>query len=178
MDVDSKVMTEEIFGPILPVITYKDIDEVIRFVNSRDKPLSLYVFTNDSKLAEKVTNQTSSGGALVNDVLLGAAVEALPFGGVGPSGMGAYHGKHSFETFTHKKGMLIKDFGMEGLNRIRYAPYTESNLGWVKWLSGYPKDAEWHSGAWKKWTAGLVLFAIIVAVILKFFGGWSWLIKL
>jgi aldehyde dehydrogenase (NAD+) len=130
---DSPVMREEIFGPILPVLTIASLDEAIRFVNDRDKPLALYVFSNDADRAQTVIDQTSSGGGCVNDCVMHLAPHELPFGGVGPSGMGAYHGKSSFDCFTHLKGVLHKPFMLDA--PLRYPPYTDDKMKWVKRLS-------------------------------------------
>ena len=101
---DSAVMQEEIFGPILPVLAVDDVDEAIAAVNAGDKPLALYVFGEEN--ADKVLAETSSGGACVNDAMVHIGVNALPFGGVGESGYGAYHGRWGFETFSHRKAVL------------------------------------------------------------------------
>jgi aldehyde dehydrogenase (NAD+) len=116
------VMNDEIFGPILPVLTIRDIDEAIRFVNARPKPLALYVFTRDPKVEDAVLSHTSSGGACVNATLWHLANSNLPFGGVGPSGMGAYHGRDSFETFSHRKSVVTKSTRLDP--KIAYPPYT------------------------------------------------------
>ncbi|MGZ4138279.1 MAG: aldehyde dehydrogenase family protein [Actinomycetota bacterium] len=105
---DARVMQEEIFGPILPVMTVRDLDAAISFVNARPKPLSLYVFSRDRATAQRVLSRTSSGSACVNTCVIQLAVPNLPFGGVGESGMGAYHGRHGFETFSHMKSVLEK----------------------------------------------------------------------
>jgi aldehyde dehydrogenase (NAD+) len=108
VDPDAKVMQEEIFGPILPVIGVPDVDAAISFVNAREKPLSLYVFSKDKSAANKVLRRTSSGSACVNTAIIHLAVPDLPFGGVGESGMGAYHGRQGFDTFSHLKSVLDK----------------------------------------------------------------------
>jgi len=100
---DDPVMQEEIFGPILPIINVKDANEAIQFINSRDKALSLYIFSSRQEVIDKFLNETSSGSVCANDTLIHMTIDALPFGGVGPSGSGAYHGKYSFETFSHRK---------------------------------------------------------------------------
>jgi aldehyde dehydrogenase (NAD+) len=105
---DAKVMQEEIFGPILPVIPVPDVDAAISFVNAREKPLSLYVFSKDKGTANRVLRRTSSGSACVNTAIVQLAVPDLPFGGVGESGMGAYHGRRGFDTFSHLKSVLDK----------------------------------------------------------------------
>ncbi|MEN3975553.1 coniferyl aldehyde dehydrogenase [Emcibacter sp. SYSU 3D8] len=103
---DMKVMQEEIFGPVLPVMTYGDLSEAIDYVNAHDRPLALYHFSNDASAQRRVIERTTAGGMTVNDTLLHVAVEELPFGGVGPSGIGAYHGEAGFRTFSHAKSVL------------------------------------------------------------------------
>ena len=105
---DAAVMQEEIFGPILPVLTVADVDEAVRFVNARPTPLAMYLFTNDDAAADRVIERTRSGGATVNHTMLHVAVPDLPFGGVGASGTGAYHGKAGFDTFSHRRSVLAK----------------------------------------------------------------------
>ena len=100
-----KVMQEEIFGPILPVMTYSSMDEAIDYVNAHDRPLGLYYFGSDNAEADRVLSRTISGGATVNDVIFHNAIEDLPFGGVGPSGMGNYHGQDGFKTFSHMRAV-------------------------------------------------------------------------
>ncbi|MEU8794841.1 aldehyde dehydrogenase family protein [Streptomyces sp. NPDC048643] len=109
-DVDPKspVMGEEIFGPILPVVTVADLDEAIGFINDRDKPLALYVFTESDTTRERIAAETSSGGLGFGLPLAHLTVSDLPFGGVGESGMGSYHGRYSIETFSHRKAVLEK----------------------------------------------------------------------
>lgn len=116
------IMQEEIFGPILPVLTYESIEEAISFVNKRPKPLALYIFSQDKSLQENVLANTSSGGVCINDVVLQLAIWDMPFGGVGNSGIGAYHGKHSFNTFSHQKSILRKPFWLD--LDWRYPPYA------------------------------------------------------
>ncbi|MET0459330.1 MAG: aldehyde dehydrogenase family protein, partial [Ilumatobacteraceae bacterium] len=105
---DAAVMQEEIFGPILPVVTVTDVDEAVRFVNARPAPLAMYLFTNDDATAERLVERTTSGGVTVNHTMLHVAIPELPFGGVGASGMGAYHGKAGFDTFSHRRSVLVK----------------------------------------------------------------------
>ncbi len=118
---DSRVMQEEIFGPILPVRKVRDIDEAIDFVNGREKPLALYLFTKDKGVENDVLSRTSSGGVCVNGTLLHIMDPRLPFGGVGPSGSGAYHGRHTFETFSHRKSVLTR--GTRFDPKFMYPPY-------------------------------------------------------
>ena len=119
---DSPSMQEEIFGPILPIMTYNNIDDVINSLKEKPKPLALYVFSKDKEFYWKVLNSLSFGGGAVNETIQQTAVHGLPFGGVGFSGVGKYHGKYTFDTFTHLKSVLVKnsDFDMD----IMYPPYS------------------------------------------------------
>lgn len=119
---DSPAMQDEIFGPILPVLPVDSTDDAIAFVNDRDKPLALYVFADDEAVSDRVLAQTSSGGACVNATLYQVAVAELPFGGVGKSGIGAYHGKASFDALTHAKSVLRR--GTKPDPALAYPPYT------------------------------------------------------
>ncbi|XP_032901630.1 aldehyde dehydrogenase family 3 member A2-like [Amblyraja radiata] len=134
VDPDSRIMQEEIFGPVLPIVTVNGVDEAIAFISRRDKPLALYVFSHNKKLIKRMIAETSSGGVTANDCLIHYTVHTLPFGGVGESGFGAYHGKHSFDTFSHRRACVLKSLGMEKFNSIRYAPATDSKLKWTNWL--------------------------------------------
>jgi aldehyde dehydrogenase (NAD+) len=129
---DMKVMKEEIFGPILPVVSVRDIDEAIDFVNAGDKPLALYVFSRSAKRVKRVLRETSSGGACINECIAHMVVPELPFGGVGESGMGAYHGRASFETFSHRKSVLEKSTKVDP--PVRYPPYTDEKAKWMRRL--------------------------------------------
>ena len=115
---NAPVMQEEIFGPIFPVMTFKDLDEVISFVNKREKPLALYYFGKDD---QKILRHTTSGGACVNDVIMHIVNHKVPFGGVGNSGMGAYHGKDSFLTFSHRRSVIKTPTWVD--MPFRYMPY-------------------------------------------------------
>ncbi|WP_288478792.1 aldehyde dehydrogenase [Clostridium thermobutyricum] len=120
---NSPVMENEIFGPILPVIEFSNIDEAINFVNSRPKPLALYYFSESSSNIEKVLKDTTSGGVTINDTVIHVAQTSLPFGGVGNSGMGDYHGKASFETFSHSRSVVKRGTFIEF--NIRFAPFKD-----------------------------------------------------
>ncbi|XP_003468358.2 aldehyde dehydrogenase family 3 member B1 [Cavia porcellus] len=122
------VMQEEIFGPILPLMTVRSLDEAIDFINRREKPLALYAFSNNSQVVKQVLARTSSGGFCGNDGFMHMTLPSLPFGGVGASGMGSYHGKFSFDTFSHHRACLLRSPGMEKINDFRYPPYTPRNL--------------------------------------------------
>ena len=119
---EAPIMQEEIFGPILPILSYSDTAEVIEKINARPKPLALYIFTRDAALQEHILATTSSGGVCINDVFLHIAIWKMPFGGVGQSGIGAYHGKTSFDTFSHQKSVLKKPFWID--IDWRYPPYA------------------------------------------------------
>jgi len=127
---EAPVMAGEIFGPILPVLKVQDADHAIAFVNARAKPLALYLFSNDSAVQAKVLERTSSGGVTINHTLLHLTNTALPFGGVGSSGMGAYHGQATFETFSHRKSVLVKRTWLDPW--FFYPPYNESKKRWVR----------------------------------------------
>lgn len=129
---DSAVMEDEIFGPILPVLSVGSVDEAIEFVNSRPKPLALYAFSSDKQVQNKIVNSTSSGGVSINHIMMHVANPNLPFGGVGPSGQGAYHGKATFDCFTHMKPVLKKGTFLDP--PILYPPYTENKFKWLKRL--------------------------------------------
>lgn len=128
---DMKVMQDEIFGPILPVMTYDSIDQAIDYVNAHDRPLGLYYFGNDKAEEEKVLTRTISGGVTVNDVLFHNAMEDLPFGGIGPSGMGNYHGQDGFKTFSHMRAVYrqpgLDIAGMSGF-KPPYGKATQASL--------------------------------------------------
>lgn len=127
---EDPVMQDEIFGPILPVLEYDDLDEAIAQVNAHPKPLALYFFSQDEQKQEKVLQSTSSGGVCINDVVMQIAVSGLPFGGVGESGIGSYHGKASFDTFSHRKSVLKRSLWLD--LGWRYAPYTVGQLKQIK----------------------------------------------
>uniref|UniRef100_A0A8C6SWC9 Aldehyde dehydrogenase n=1 Tax=Neogobius melanostomus TaxID=47308 RepID=A0A8C6SWC9_9GOBI len=143
----SRLMQEEIFGPVLPLVAVSDIDDAIRFINEREKPLALYVFCTDQK---KMLEETTSGGVLVNDVLMHYTLSSLPFGGVGHSGMGSYHGKHSFEQLSHMRSCLVRSLAMESVNLSRYPPQDRRRArrarmamraGWG--IGGEPLTQKW-----------------------------------
>lgn len=118
---EDAVMQEEIFGPLLPVLTYDKIEEALCFINSRPHPLALYLFSEDEEIQERVLTQVSFGGGCINDTIIHLATSRMGFGGVGESGMGSYHGKKSFETFSHEKSIVKKSTWMD--LPVRYAPY-------------------------------------------------------
>lgn len=123
-----RVLDDEIFGPILPIMEYDDIRDVTRYINQQKRPLALYYFTENKKDARYMLSQTSSGGACINDVIIHVANRNLPFGGVGHSGIGAYHGRHSFTTFSHARSVMWSSTRIEF--KLKFAPYA----GKLKWL--------------------------------------------
>lgn len=136
---DALIMQEEIFGPILPIVAINDIDSTIRYINERPMPLALYWFGKNKEVMKQILNETRSGGITINDTLLHAAIEDLPFGGIGASGMGAYHGKAGFEAFSHRKSVL-EVRGFFGFNFLRgtklarppYGKGVERLLRWMR----------------------------------------------
>ncbi|MFI6772134.1 aldehyde dehydrogenase family protein [Nocardia sp. NPDC050412] len=125
-DPDDAVMQEEIFGPILPVLSYESLDDAISFVNSRPKPLAGYYFTKSAAVGERLVDEIPSGGAVINHVAMHCLVPQLPFGGVGASGMGAYHGRWGFEALSHRKSVLRKTFHPD--LQLIYPPYSKRAL--------------------------------------------------
>ncbi len=125
------LMQEEIFGPLLPVIDVPDIDAAIRFAAERERPLALYVFSRNSATVDRVLNGVLSGGAVVNDTIIHFVGDDLPFGGVGHSGMGAYHGRHSFDAFSHRRSVVSKPFLLD--LKVRYPPY-KAPMSLFRWL--------------------------------------------
>jgi aldehyde dehydrogenase (NAD+) len=131
VSLDMPIMKEEIFGPILPVLTYDDITEVITIINSRPKPLALYFFSKNRRKQRKIVENISAGGININDTVMHFASNKLPFGGVGKSGMGSYHGRFSFDTFSNQKPVVYKGNWLD--IPIRYAPFR-NKLKWLKLL--------------------------------------------
>ena len=123
---NSKIMQEEIFGPILPIMTYKNIDEVIEYINDHEKPLACYIFSSDKIIQDKIIQKCSFGGGCINDTIMHVIPHNLPFGGVGSSGIGSYHGKYSFKTFSHEKSILNKSKSFD--TSIIYYPYNKLKL--------------------------------------------------
>ncbi|PIE86232.1 MAG: aldehyde dehydrogenase [Bacteroidia bacterium] len=129
---EDSIMQEEIFGPILPILPFKVLDDVIGYINKNPKPLAIYYFSEKKYKQKKIVSETSSGGVCINDVVMHIANHHLPFGGVGNSGLGSYHGKFSFDTFSHKKSVLRKSTRID--IPMRYAPYNAVKLKMLKFL--------------------------------------------
>lgn len=127
---DSPIMSEEIFGPLLPIVPFTDREEALAFVNARPHPLALYLFTKDKAFEKQVLSSVSFGGGCVNDTIIHLATSHMGFGGVGESGMGQYHGKRSFDLFTHEKSIVRKATWLD--LSLRYQPATEHKLKMIK----------------------------------------------
>lgn len=129
---NSKAMEEEIFGPLFPIIEFDEMAEVKKYINSNPKPLALYLFTNDRNVQKMVLRDVPFGGGCINDTIMHIASHSMPFGGVGNSGMGAYHGKYSFDTFSHYKSIIKKSNSID--MPMRYHPYKDSNYRMIKFF--------------------------------------------
>ena len=130
---ESEIMQEELFGPLLPVLSYTDLSEIITAIKSHERPLACYVFTEDHKVAERIINEVSFGGGCVNDCLMQISNPSIPFGGVGNSGMGQYHGKYSFQTFSRIKSVVKSPTWFD--ITVRLAPFTDSKFKFFKrWM--------------------------------------------
>ena len=129
-DPESPIMQEEIFGPVLPMLTYENLDDVIRFVGRRPKPLAFYLFTESRAVEDRILNSCAFGGGCINDTIIHLATSHMPFGGVGESGMGSYHGKQSFDTFTHYRSIVKKSTWLD--LPMRYHPYSDKKLNMIR----------------------------------------------
>jgi aldehyde dehydrogenase (NAD+) len=129
-DPDEPAMCEEIFGPLLPVITVDDLDEAIRFVNGRPKPLAVYAFSGSKDVRKRIVDEVPGGAVVFNHIAMHVLVPQLPLGGVGHSGMGGYHGEWGFQTFSHRKSVLSKSVRPDP--RFVYPPYTERALALMR----------------------------------------------
>lgn len=127
---DEKVMQEEIFGPVLPILTFRNLDDVFEIIKDYEKPLSAYLFTMDTKEKERFTKEISFGGGCINDTVMHISNPNLPFGGVGNSGIGSYHGRYGFLAFSHQKAVMDKTTW--GEPNLKYPPYTDSKKKWTR----------------------------------------------
>jgi aldehyde dehydrogenase (NAD+) len=127
---NSKAMSEEIFGPILPIIEIESVDQAIAIINRKEKPLALYLFSNDRQFQERIIKETSSGAVMINDSIIHIYSKKLPFGGIGQSGMGSYHGFNSFKAFSHFKPVIRRPFYLD--NPLRYPPYPSWKIKLTK----------------------------------------------
>nr|5MYP_A Chain A, Aldehyde dehydrogenase [Trypanosoma brucei]5MYP_B Chain B, Aldehyde dehydrogenase [Trypanosoma brucei] len=161
IDPTHPVMQEEIFGPILPVLTYENEKDILKIINSREKPLALYVFSNNKRFIRGVESRTSSGAVVVNDVVVHAGADGLPFGGVGRSGMGAYHGRYSFETFSHRRPVMRRGFLFSSIDTVRFPPYTTAKS---RVLNSLLKPSAEVAGAVGRSVWGVAALARVVEV--------------
>jgi aldehyde dehydrogenase (NAD+) len=168
---DDSLLSEEIFGPLLPIVPVEDVDEAIAFVNARHHPLALYVFSQDRELKQKIYRSTQSGAVVANETMLHIAADGLPFGGVGGSGYGAHTGKYTFDTFTHLRSSLDSPSWVDKIIGLRFPPYTTKKLKNIEFLmptslpprpTGPPAYASVR--ATSKWSGKWLLLAIAVAV--------------
>lgn len=167
VDLKSKIMIDEIFGPVLPIIKIKEIDEAIGIINSveKEKPLALYVFGKNRTIIDRIISEVPSGGVLVNDVMLHFANSFIPFGGIGRSGMGAYHGKFSFECFCRCRGIMRKDDHSIFDIPFRYPPYTSLGTVIIKLACKLP--------AIPHISATMIMNLVIGAIALYTYPSWS-----
>lgn len=133
---DDSLMSEELFGPILPIVPVKNVDEAIAFINDHDNPLTMYVFSQDAAFKAKVFDNTLSGSAIANDTLVHCAVDGLPFGGIGPSGSGYHTRKYTFDLFTHLRSSLDSPAWVDAIFGSRFPPYTAKKESFLKSLLG------------------------------------------
>nr|CAB3221029.1 fatty aldehyde dehydrogenase-like [Phallusia mammillata] len=166
---DSAYMQQEMFGPILLIMSVANIDEAIETINKLEKPLAVYAFSNNKQSIDKLLFSTSSGGVCINDVLMHYSLESLPFGGIGNSGIGNYHGKFGFDAFTHKRAVL-DDGTPEALLRVRYAPYSDFKLFKSKMLIKKNEKSTGIFGMVKSFFWMSVLGVILAYGLHLFFG--------
>lgn len=133
-------MQDELFAPILPIVTVPSMDAAVDFIRSRDHPLALYVYTESDQVREKIFKGTLSGSAVQNEAIIQVGVDALPFGGVGESGHGSYHGKRTFDLFTYERAILRSKTWLEFLFTMRYPPYSEKKLNKLSKVVRQPID--------------------------------------
>jgi len=166
---EDSLMSEEIFGPLLPVVPVENLDEAIKFVNERDHPLALYVFSQDEKFKSKVFNSTQSGAVVANETVIHPGADGLPFGGVGASGYGMHTGKYTFDMFTHQRASMDSPSWVDFLLKFRFPPYntnkTDATLRLMRSLparpTGPPAKAATSKLWWGKWF--ILAFAVAVA---------------
>ena len=166
------IMKEEVFGPILPIVPIDGYKEAVDFVNKREKPLALYIYTMKKSIGDYFLENTSSGSVVVNDNLTQLITESLPFGGVGYIGMGRYKGKDGFDTFVHKKAVLVKTTCpiVEKLHELRYRPFVPYKLGVVEFFYKYRKGISW---GWLVYV-GIFLLGCAVGLLLFYFAHGIW----
>ncbi|GMS79198.1 hypothetical protein PENTCL1PPCAC_1373, partial [Pristionchus entomophagus] len=165
---EDELMKDEIFGPILPVVTVSGINDAIEYIKQGEKPLAAYIFTRSEDKVKKFLAETSSGAVTVNDVIMHLTVDTLPFGGVGNSGMGRYRGKYGFDTFTHEKAVLKRPFFGESLMAIRYPPNSDSKSAQMAKLTGRRMAIPAWLGKGLGFVPG-VLLSIVLGMLIQMF---------
>jgi aldehyde dehydrogenase (NAD+) len=169
VSLSSSLMQDEIFGPLLPILTYNNIDDALNIIRDREKPLALYIFSKDKKMIDTVIHQIQSGGVVINDVMMHFGNSFAPFGGIGNSGMGGYHGWYSFECFSHKRAVLHRNDQKIFDVYLRYPPATPFALSFFKWIFKAPALPAVTSGKLLKWsTIGALTAAVIALGIQKY----------
>ncbi|VDM39651.1 unnamed protein product [Toxocara canis] len=165
---DDAFMQDEIFGPILPIVTVNNFEEAVEFIRSGEKPLAAYLFTRDEGKMRRFCVETSSGGVTINDVVMHITVDTLPFGGVGQSGMGRYHGKFGFDSFSHEKAVLKRGFFGESFLMMRYPPLTDKKFAQMTSLMrsrrGIPKFVRSIVP-----NISIILFGILIGILIQKF---------
>jgi aldehyde dehydrogenase (NAD+)/aldehyde dehydrogenase (NAD(P)+) len=167
---DDSLMREEIFGPILPIVPVDDVDEAIEFINARDHPLALYVFSSDAAFKSKVFDNTQSGAAVANECIIHTGADGLPFGGIGQSGSGYHTGKFSFDMFTHLRASIDSPSWFDIVVSGRFPPYNSSkerSLNKVTFPSLPPRASKRPGTNVKWWGSALFTLALAVAVLTK-----------
>ncbi|GJQ71892.1 hypothetical protein Trydic_g3003 [Trypoxylus dichotomus] len=166
---NSSIMDEEIYGPILPIINIDNVQKAIAFINAREKPLSMYIFTSNRSQIEMILESTSAGGVTVNDTLMHIVCENLPFGGVGESGMGSYHGKKTFDSFVHEKSVFIRPQSnlWEKVEAIRYPPYSEKKRKLLSLALAHRTDMPWRYLSYVAVFLFAVLLTLVIMILLK-----------
>jgi len=167
------LMSEEIFGPLLPIVPVEDVDEAIRFINARDHPLALYVFSQNQEFKDRVFRSTQSGAFSANECIIHSGLEGLPFGGVGPSGYGEHTGKFTFDMFTHLRTSIDSPGWLDIILKFRFPPYTAAKLKGSDKLKkklpakprGPPSIAALSGGSsWSKWFVVAFVAALAAGV--------------
>lgn len=170
---DDSLMSEEIFGPVMPILPVEDLDEAIHYINSGDRPLAIYVFADDKKIKEKVRNETMSGTMAFNECMIQVGVNGLPFGGTGASGYGYHTGEHGYKSFSHMRAEIDNPKFVDKILWWRYPPYTDANIRAMKRVmrdglpakpKGPPSLSSGKSVSWGKWVMVLVAIAAAAAV--------------
>ncbi|KAM3940870.1 aldehyde dehydrogenase family 3 member B1-like [Leptodactylus fuscus] len=137
------IMKQEILGPVLPILTVETLEEAIQFINKRDRPLAIYVYSSNSQVISEVMQKTSSGSFCSNDSIVQSLYTRLPCGGVGNSGVGIYGGKYSFDTFSHSRACLLRNTAIECVTYLRYPPYAEKQLHLMQWATSISRTDKW-----------------------------------